>query len=170
MLSMRYMKIMEDRKAAFSRALRYFIENGKNITQTRISKATGIKQGMISGMKNGTRRGTEESRRAIADYFGKPYEEFLDIGQRLLDGESAIVLAPSEKPPDNNITTLTEHQNILKYFQNQELALEVNKKLIELEKQNPNILQEVLAYLAGRSLDGVPLSKTSGPQASSSAS
>jgi transcriptional regulator with XRE-family HTH domain len=157
----KYVVVMDNRREAFSRALRYFIENGKNITQTRISKATGIKQGMISGMKTGKRYGTEESRREIAAFFGKPYEEFLQIGERLIDAESKAGLsgtAPtaSEQPPatphrratdTGNMVTLSEHQIMVTRFKDKARGKYLNELLLEIEELDPGALDEVTGIL-----------------------
>lgn len=93
---------MEKPIPAFSKALKHFIDTGKNITQAKIAAKTGVKQSMVSGMKTGKRAGTEDSRRAIAAFFGKEYDEFLKIGERLAEMESTI--------PDPNVkATTTPH-------------------------------------------------------------
>jgi transcriptional regulator with XRE-family HTH domain len=147
-ITKRYKLYMETRREAFRRALIYFIENGKNITQAKISAGTGIKQGMISGMKTGKRWGTEESRRAIAEYFGKQYEEFLSIGAQLIDAENALALQSQATPATGNLTHIDQqHADVIKKFQNRELALEINHILTEIERIDPDELRAVASYL-----------------------
>jgi transcriptional regulator with XRE-family HTH domain len=143
-----YKRIMKNRRLAFSRALQHFIKAGKNITQTKIAAKTGIKQGMVSGMKTGKRWGTEENRRAIADYFNKSYDEFLDIGQALLDAENSII--KNDKPADSpNIHRLNDiHEDVIKMFQDKKTALEINQILVQIEQAGPDKLAKAKRILA----------------------
>lgn len=154
----KYVIIMGNRREAFSRALRYFIETGKNITQTRISKATGIAQGMISGMKTGKRYGTEESRRAVANFFGQPYEEFLKVGYRLLAAEKNAGLPDTQAtPPRINYgrrstdseppIILSEHQKKVDLFKDPAWGEYVNALLLEIEELDPGARDRIKRML-----------------------
>jgi transcriptional regulator with XRE-family HTH domain len=70
----------------FSIALGYLIANGKGVTQTKVAHAIGISQPYISDLIKGDRSGSEATRRDIADFFGIDYEEFLNIGNRIING------------------------------------------------------------------------------------
>jgi transcriptional regulator with XRE-family HTH domain len=151
-----YISYMEKRRSAFSKALRYFIENGKNITQAKIAKHTGIKQGMISGMKTGKRWGTEESRRAIAAFFNKPYEEFLTVGEQLLETENSLSATHAQSA--SNITNMADkHKALIDEYQQKELALEINHLLVEIERKNPALLTIIKAQLSGMAAECAPV-------------
>jgi len=144
----RYILIMDKRREAFRRALIYFIENGKNITQAKLSSGTGIKQSMISGMKTGKRWGTEESRRAIADFFGRSYEDFLAFGSQLIDAENALALQSLPDPAPNHQTLFEQqHANIMKRIKNREIVIKINAELVELEAIDPGTLKEVFEFI-----------------------
>jgi transcriptional regulator with XRE-family HTH domain len=179
-IAKKYVVVMDNRRAAFHRALRYFIDNGKNITQTRISKATGIKQGMISGMKTGKRYGTEDNRRKVADFFRKPYDEFIEIGQRLIDAENKAGLStPADTSPvqrrstdTGNMVELSEHQVMVTRFKDPERGKEINETLLKIEELDPDVLDEINSTLKIKLdfLKGRLTSPRKSPQESSSAS
>lgn len=70
----------------FSVALGYLIANGRGITQTKVARAVGISQPYISDLVKGDRSGSETTRRDIAAFFEIAYDEFLDMGLRILNG------------------------------------------------------------------------------------
>jgi transcriptional regulator with XRE-family HTH domain len=143
-----YIAGMEKPIPAFSKALAHFISTGKNITQAKISAETKIKQSMISGMKTGKRAGTEKTRRLVAAFFNKEYEEFLKIGEKLLTAETNIDVQPT--PPETNVSTIEhEHVKVVQQFQQKELALEINHLLLEIEQHNPSLLEVIKQQLSG---------------------
>jgi transcriptional regulator with XRE-family HTH domain len=147
---------MERRITPFSKALIHFIETGKNVTQTKISKTTGIKQGMISGMKTGKRKGTEDSRRSIAAFFNKTYEEFLEIGQKLIDSENKAIISSTDSPPTLQTTVserpivLTEHQKMVKRFIDPKRGNHLNQILLKIEELDPDALDEIVVMLQAK--------------------
>jgi len=103
---------------------------------------------MISGMKTGKRWGTEESRRAIAGFFNKSYEDFLSVGNKLIQAEKTLNTQPATLP--NKPPVLSIHHQIIEQFEQKELALEINQGMLELERMNPDELKEVAKYVQYR--------------------
>ncbi|MDR2724607.1 MAG: hypothetical protein LBC90_00765 [Candidatus Adiutrix sp.] len=62
--------------------------------QTRIAEATGINVKKINHIYTGFNIGTEDERRAIADFFGYEYEQFLNLGRKALGLPEVKTLAP----------------------------------------------------------------------------
>jgi len=77
---------VKEEKKPFNVALGYLIANGKGITQTKVALAVGISQPYISDLIKGDRSGSETTRRDIAAFFGIDYEEFMDLGSRIING------------------------------------------------------------------------------------
>lgn len=147
---------MERRITPFSKALIHFIETGKNVTQTKISKTTGIKQGMISGMKAGKRKGTEDGRRAIAAFFNKTYEEFLEIGQKLIDSENKAILSSTDSPSTLQTTVSkksvnsSEYQKMVRRFIDPKRGNHLNQILLKIEELDPDALDEIAVMLQAK--------------------
>lgn len=151
-----YKCIMGTRRDAFHRAFRFFLENTKGVTQDKVSKKTGIKQGMISGMKTGKRYGTEDGRRLVAEYFGKTYDEFVDVGEALLEAERKATLSVSTPPiscranPSNLESIDHLHWKVVEQFDQKDKALRINQALVELEKLDPGQMDDMLEIVLDR--------------------
>jgi transcriptional regulator with XRE-family HTH domain len=133
--------------------------------------------GYLTGKSKGPR--TVEERQAICEALQADYNEVIAAGRKedapsssdLEDRLSKIESSLKASTQNSNMTTLEEHRYILKEFRDQELALEVNRKLIKAEKAIPSILREGLAYIQSRTGDGTTTTrKRQGPEGKSSAS
>ena len=126
---------------------------------------TGLSTGYISQILSGEKPGSQEAQMLICQKAGIDYNQLLE---HPLSSETDTQSPASER--DKNIAILEKHRRVLPDFKNPELALEVNEKLVEAEKSNPNILNEVLAFLKGRMTTEEPASKKQSPQERSSGS
>ena len=126
-------------KTPFAAATTYFIKI-TGINNEILGNAVGYKKGkMIDAIRNGRSEGTEPKRRAIAAYFNQTYEDFLKIGQSIIDGsfnflpplQSSTIHAPISDLANKKIE---KHQELVGGFEHQELAIEINQALLELEK------------------------------------
>jgi len=84
MLSKEKMETQDDVVDAFRAALRYFEKKHGRGFQARLSKLTGIPRSSLNDMMTGDYCSTEKRRRQIASALGHSYEEFLDLGRKLL--------------------------------------------------------------------------------------
>ena len=74
----------------FLKALKNYFKNAKWGDQNRIALSAGISPKVLNNILAGRNYGSEEHRRSIAKacgYSGRAYDDFLDIGRRLLAGE-----------------------------------------------------------------------------------
>ncbi len=114
-------------KTPFGAALRHYRKKKKGLNQTRLGKAIGVTQAMISKLEKGEGDGSAEVREKIVAYFGKTYSEFISKGENLL-GEKNIT----------NITKYNQkHHEIIEMFQDPEKATLLNQMLVEIEKADP---------------------------------
>lgn len=136
-----YILNMEPKVTPFSAALEHCIRTRKNITQTKIASSTGVHQSMVSGMKNGTRQGSEQGRRKIAFFLGYEYEEFLKFGRQILkidkqqrdevQNERGVI---QNERGEIQIQKIKRHQELVGNFQNHHEAIELNRILLKIEK------------------------------------
>lgn len=82
----------------FSAFLFHLLNVEKVCTQAEIGDAVEYTQASISAISLGKMKGSEDKRRAIARYFGKTYEEFLQIGQSIIDGTFNSIQSPPQPP------------------------------------------------------------------------
>lgn len=71
---------METIKTPFSVALSYCLEQMGYGSQSKVARKLKISQPLINALKQGKSTGSEEKRRAIANYFGYDYDTFIKIG------------------------------------------------------------------------------------------
>jgi len=76
-------------KPPFAAALEFLIRNTKT-SQGKIALSIGVTQSYISGMVKGHRNGSEQTRRDIASFFNIEYDEFLKMGQRIVENEGSL--------------------------------------------------------------------------------
>ena len=120
-----------------------------------------------------TRRKIAEIYGYNKDEAGKTYDDFLKIGQKIISdrqspqcqnyGEHILTSSVKEgkkeyrcKNSTNDLlekarltVITTEHKNIIDSFQNKEIAYEINKKLLEIEKAAPDKLETIRAMIDG---------------------
>ncbi|MCF8094439.1 MAG: helix-turn-helix domain-containing protein [Desulfobacteraceae bacterium] len=142
-------EIRLESKNYFAAALRHFLINKpkKSLTQKKIAELTGLSQSFIGQISRGGKRGSESNRRKIAAIYGfdgtapgKTYDDFLSLGKRLLNPDN------NEENSSIKIVNL-EHKNLIEAFQNKAAAYEINKKLLEIEKTDPDKFKEIQDYI-----------------------
>lgn len=77
-----------EKKTPFSAALSYYLDK-KWGTAAALARTIDKSSGYVSTLGSGKKKGDEEVRRTIARYFGYAYDDFLDLGQWILDGKAA---------------------------------------------------------------------------------
>jgi len=138
-----------------SAAMDYFMRM-RSVTTDTLGIAIGYSSGnMITAIRHERSCGTEPKRRAIAKYFEKSYDEFLEIGQSIINDTFTSIQIPSGQisitatPPEIIIRDapeqcqkcggdilnrkLEKHQELVGGFKDHEMALEIDKMLLEIE-------------------------------------
>ena len=92
---------MESTKKAFQTSLAFFLKKAKRGEKTALAKVSGVPISIILNAEAGRRGASEDNRRKIAGALGYGYDDFLEIGQRILSNQdvtSPKVLALTPKP------------------------------------------------------------------------
>lgn len=141
-----------------------------------IGKNIGLKGGAFVGQicaKNPKKKASIDTQIAIGKFISGSDERFIEEGEQIV--RYGCILAsskltktadapPHPKSPDSSDScqicnlhdkVIQRHYSVLAEFQNRELAIKLNEKLVELEKRNPAKLETVDAYLNGL-LDALP--------------
>jgi transcriptional regulator with XRE-family HTH domain len=88
---------VEDISKIFREAITHSLDKGEWGKKSQLAKKIGIAPSQLHDILIGRRYGTEEQRRALAaalGYPGRTYEDFLDIGRKLLAGEATELGTP----------------------------------------------------------------------------
>jgi transcriptional regulator with XRE-family HTH domain len=110
--------------------LRKIIKTHPTKTISSIARECGYAQSTVSMILKGDREGTLKQVLAIAKAAGISME--------------ALIYGKDRNATNGETPHLTDHQSVVDQFENPNLAFEINKKLIELEKIDQNALQVVL--------------------------
>jgi transcriptional regulator with XRE-family HTH domain len=154
-------KIMiKKNKTAFSTALAYFLENSPDEKTTQGQLADRIKksQTYISMLKHGKRNGSEKTRRDIAAFFEKNYQDFLDIGKNILliahtDDKKGFLKTQSIQyslDPDAPIECndaqrhCHNHEPLPDFFRNNN---HINNMLKDIQKRDPGDIKSIIDYI-----------------------
>ena len=65
----------------------------------------------------------------------------------ILTGQGDKLVSRSDQSPDQQCVFDIEHCGIVKRFQNKELAISINRKLVQLEEVDPGSLREIHGYI-----------------------
>lgn len=139
---------------AFRVALSYFLDTKKSANQADLAKLINKTQQNISAMKRGKSGGLEADRRLIASYFGYEYDNFLEIGERIIRKTNQVVekseSLPFIKPDKINVIGL--HEKLIKNFDDPEWGYRMNKCLVEIEKDPllKNYIEQSISMLYER--------------------
>ena len=76
---------MQHLSTYFVAALKAEVEQGPRGTRAKIARNANMSRGQISDILYGRQKGTEETRRSLAQALGWDYEEFLNYGQCLTE-------------------------------------------------------------------------------------
>jgi len=170
---------MKNFKTPLAAALDFFLKIS-GTTQKELAWEVGYSNAnSISAVLAERTGGTEVKRRAIAEFFGCDYEEFLAIGQHILNtkndsGIPSLSLPSIEKIIREKLKTKIEatpqherhkkgeksvcdineeadrrHAMVIRDFEDREWALEINKMLVEIEKYTPAQKDAVMAMVKG---------------------
>jgi len=163
---------MKKFKTPFSSALDFFLKVS-GVTQKELASEVGYRnRNSISAILLERTSGVEEKRRAIAEYFGCDYEEFLAIGQHLLNTQNdapmpSLSLSRIEKIVREKLNERKKvnfkaildaeknclcdfmdevdkrHAAVIKGFKNRDLATRINEILVQIERFGEEELHEV---------------------------
>jgi transcriptional regulator with XRE-family HTH domain len=92
---------MKSIKETFRAALIFCLKKAKRGEKTALAKVSGVPISIILNAEAGRRGVSEDNRRKLAGALGYGYDEFLEMGQRILNNQEVIapkVLALTPKP------------------------------------------------------------------------
>ena len=129
---------------AFAAALKYFLSKGIRGVgkQTQVAQKIGITQAFISRIVTLKGICSENKRRKLAELWGYGLDEFITVGQNILDGRDPEYLPKPASPEENNLIEI-KHYRVVAKFIDKERALRINEKLLELETLCPHALEAV---------------------------
>lgn len=133
----------------FAAAMDYFMRL-KDVTNLELGIAVGYKNDkMIDQIRHERSKGTEIKRRDISTFFKTDYEIFLKTGEDLLKNEQQNKPQPlSASMDDLKYRKLQEHCGLIEGFEFQDIAIEINRKLVEYEKiEGVNGLIGIMKYI-----------------------
>ena len=118
-----------------SKRLHTLLKN-KNISISKFSELTGIPYRTLQNYLGGTRSPTTENLIILCTRMGINFNW-------LLTGQGDMYLNSLDPTPTNDPT----HAEIVQYFKNKTLAKRINWKLINLEKNDPKLLDEIEEFI-----------------------
>lgn len=134
----------------FSAALKGGLREA-HITQAELSKRSGISKSQINDILKGRAYGSEETKRSLAAALGYPdrrYEDFLDIGRRILAGEDpepspvpAVMKEPAP-PPEASGESGNLQEKLAGCLKEIE---ELKQELETIRKRNDKLIDGLLA-------------------------
>lgn len=151
------MKKNNEIRKPFAAFLDHLLNVEKKCTQVELGAAVGYVQASVSALALGKVNGSESKRRAISEYFGYSYDEFLKKGQSIIDGTFHGIQpihqdAPTQAPPQRRKTDIEiqadkTHERLVGRFVDKETALKINQLLIRLEElENGDGLKAALEW------------------------
>ena len=139
----------QDQYAYFYAALTHHVDIKKRQNGwgwcSNIAIDSGLSQPYVSEVINGKKNASFQSQAAFAKAFGyKNYDEFIEFGRLLLSGKDPPV--PSQPENENgNMFQLGAAQ-----FKRKEIALEIRRHLLEIEKADPDRFLMLAGYIKGQ--------------------
>lgn len=103
----------------------------------------GVGKVYLGNILAGRRSTPEEKKREIARKIGVPYEEMIGIES----GPASCAEQPSTYTATEKDPIMLEHYRIVQEFHNKQLALEINKNLIKIEKLNPVDFKDLSTFI-----------------------
>ena len=185
------LKIMKNEEKIFRAWLNRYIDDGRGLNKKQLAKKLDISPSKLSYILTGRTKESGERylqkltfdlRQAALEATGVSYQEAIRIGQEEIDPikndlreqiSEAIrdEIRASLPPQTPNVHNLSEHQKMVERFKNKKLGKKINQKLLEIEKIDPEYLEEIDDVLVAKlkRLKTEP-SKKQGPQERSSGS
>ncbi|MCF8025827.1 MAG: helix-turn-helix domain-containing protein [Desulfobacteraceae bacterium] len=136
----------QDEYLCFLEALKYKIKKEGRGGQQRVAIDAGISKAYLSQLLAEVRRAGFKTQVSIARAFGFDYYKFLEFGEKLLSN-SKIDVAESQGGPTGLYAIQHEHKDLIDKFINKETAYEINKKLLEIERNDPDKFREIQDYI-----------------------
>lgn len=139
------------KKNYFAAALRYYLKNKPNraLTQAEVARRVGVSQSFIGKLSRNECQGKENIRRNIAAIYGydgsglgRTYDDFLALGKQLSGGAETV----AEEQSRFRVLSV-EHRNLIEAFADKLSAYEINKKLLEIERLDPDEFEKVKEYV-----------------------
>ncbi|WP_024333088.1 hypothetical protein [Desulfotignum balticum] len=164
---------MDNRDEILRAWLKYYFEHSPKMNKSQVAAAAGIKPSKITYILTG-RVGADgekylqpfpfELQKKILDATKTSEKEAIRIGKNELEPDKdriqkyideaitkKIKYVPSEPQHDStagNIVPIDhQHAEIIKKFQNRDLALVINQELLDLESMDPDKLKSVLDFI-----------------------
>jgi len=140
---------MRDDKQIFVDWLKYAIKIEGKMTGEALSKKAKIHAGTISGYLTNKSKGPREikDRVKICEALGADYQEIIEAGrQKDLSGSSPIISEREKIITDIDPVTV-EHRELVKYFSSKKMALEANRKLVDLDVKDPIRFAELVTII-----------------------
>ena len=110
-----------------------FVED-TDLKASDITELLDISQSLTSRLLNGKRSTSKENWAKIAEFFNYNLDSFIEFGKSKLDG-------PGIQPEDS---IEWEHFKTIKRFKNKQAAKDLNNLLVQLEKEDPDILYDLI--------------------------
>jgi len=82
------MALRREVERQFHAAFSWIVREGERGIQAKIAREIGVEPSYINRIASGDRPGSEEVRRMIADSLGYTYEQILDLGRWILEGNN----------------------------------------------------------------------------------
>lgn len=146
----RDMQKNQDEYLCFLTALKHKIRKEGRGSQQRVAIDADISKAYLSQLMSGVRRASFQTQVAIAKSFSFDYYKFLEFGEKLLANKSSDedAIAPGKKEGTPKLHPIQqEHKGLIDRFINKETAYDINKKLLEIEKADPNKFKEIQDYV-----------------------
>lgn len=127
---------METLRNIFQAALRYCLQNTRHGEKTTIAKKASVPVSTLLNLESGRRGASEENRRKIASALGFEYQDFLELGKRILrgdeiDSKTNYVPLPKFDEPRLPIEAVVIIEKLLYIAENTEEELGYISSLVE---------------------------------------
>jgi hypothetical protein len=162
------LKFMENDEKIFRAWLKKHVKIDRKITGKKLSERTGIKGPSITSYHSGRIIDGErvwpsipfDKRVSILKATGVSYEDMMRIGKNELESEGVpdregikayvreLLSETSKEGSSKKIISIDQkHAEIIKKFQNRDMALAINQELLDLESIDPDKLKSVLDFI-----------------------
>jgi transcriptional regulator with XRE-family HTH domain len=158
--------IMKDDKQIFVEWLKYAIKIECKMKGNELANKVGINPGTISGYITGKSKGPRnvEDRVKICGVLGADYQQVIAAGRQ----QDVKVDLPQRTPITNESPAITdkqttvvdidpvttEHRELVRDFSSKRIALEANRKMVELDQSDPMRFAELVSII-GKFVNGV---------------
>lgn len=139
----------------FRIALNCLIEKNWQGKQEELARTAKISFPFLSQIKKGERVSSSKVQFNLAQVMGISYEDMLALGRELINqNDSEKIKDPeedSEKIGEDNKPKPTvvhiDHMKIVEQFQDKKTAYDINRKLLEIEREAPELYKEIKNFI-----------------------